>query len=98
MDTPETVRVKFARYDENIFVLHFSSVNLTVGQDDVEGPNGECPPVSISQLLASTIFIEPRSNHCLGLPLKLIDQLTHVIVIYSDYPVKDRFMPFRLCS
>ena len=22
-----------------------SSVNLTVGQDDVEGPNGECPPV-----------------------------------------------------
>ena len=73
------MRVKFARYDENIFVLHFSSVNLTVGQDDVEGPNGECPPVSISPPLASTIFIEP------GLVTKIIDQLTHVIVIYSDY-------------
>ena len=67
-------------------------MNLTVGQDDVEGPNGECPPVSISQLLASAIFIQPHSNHCLGLSLKLIDQLTHMIVIYSDYPVKDIFM------
>ena len=25
-----------------------SIVNLTVAQDDVEGPNGECPPVSDS--------------------------------------------------
>ena len=70
MDTPETVRVKFARYDENIFVLHFSSVNLTVGQDDVEGPNGECPPVSISQLLASNIFYPTPFKSLPGLVTK----------------------------
>ena len=31
---------------EEFNTTSLSSVNLTVGQDDVEGPNGECPPVS----------------------------------------------------
>ena len=31
---------------EEFDTTSLSSVNLTVGQDDVEGPNGECPPVS----------------------------------------------------
>ena len=33
-----------------------STVNLTVAQDDVEGPNGECPPVSQSSSVPAMLW------------------------------------------
>ena len=41
-----------------------STVNLTVSGDEVEGPNGECPPVSLIQtyiMILETTFIDLKN-------------------------------------